>query len=254
MRRAISALGAFGAILLTGVASATIWHIKTEQVWYIKRSTEPSNLTAGHGFISMKPIGFCEGQSCPHHGEEGVIDTATAYTSSGAVISNWNYVKCMAFYDEASDTNEYFWVFYADDGQWPSSWPHKVMCDRTENGNTIDSEIVLGDAIDPLWSGDAPVTISLTTGYTITLDSNSAGYKEAGLHIVQTLPAGNYTDGEVQAVKDGVNWTGVKCLINERGAGTVDKITYSVGPFAAVGTGHCPINGTNSPVGVVREP
>ncbi len=241
--------------LLFSLASATTVNTTFEQPWYLTRASAPDSLTGAASAISVYDLGFCEGSGCPHYGESGVITTAVARNGSNQIMTGWNYVKCIAVYDAGTDTARYFMSFVAQAGSWPSNWPATLKCTATEAGDTITALVEVGPAIDSDWVGDPMGTITIAGGKTILREEAADGARVGAIVFAQKLPSGTYVDGTIQAKKSGVNWTGVKCIIDERG--TTDYIDYQISEGAVAGTGSCTFsqNGSNvtSPVVVQDE-
>lgn len=188
-----------------------------------------------------KPTGI---YTCPHHGE------------SISINSNNQYVKCHLFYDSETDTDMYFMEFSATSNNFPITWPNSFTCTATEGSNTVTSTVLLVDAPDSNGPGTVPSLLSLTTGWSITLEKNNYARQTADWADF-TLPAGNYTTGIVNCKRQNNSiWAGVSVSIKEN-SGSTDRARARVGPVAIDGTGYCPIikDGVtyNVPATVVKQ-
>jgi hypothetical protein len=269
----------FGATvaLATGVAAyAATYNYTNLNDWHLSVASRPAHLTGT--LVSVLPLGSCNeanGVNCPHNGEELSV-TAVAKTSAGVVMNGWNWITCESAYESGSGRNDYFMAFMAEGGTWPAvlptgcnggpcpQWPATVKCTLVGDnpagndnwtGNTVTYEYDISPSIDTNWVSNPLSTIVLATGKTLTLKASADNCAMAAQDFVHNLPAGTYTDATIQAKKSGgATWPGVKCIVDEMGSGTVDTIEYVVEEGAAAGiNGYCTINGTNSPVTVVRQ-
>lgn len=188
-----------------------------------------------------KPVGL---YTCPHHGESITIN------------SDNQYVRCHLVYDPQTDTDMYFMEFSAEKTSFPITWPSTFTCTATEGNNVVTSTVGVVDAPDTNGAGTIPSLLSLTTGWSITLEKNNWARQTADWADF-TLPSGAYTSGPVVCKRqNGSNWAGVTMAIREN-SDSVDRARAKVGPHALAGTGYCPVvkDGTtyNVPATVVKQ-
>lgn len=241
--------------LFTLVANAAEGQLITKP-FHIVSTSPPVNgwdssalIRAHHHLATCKDPDLC---GDPQPRTNAVLSPVIAYNSAGAIVDferrdGTPFMECLRVYNAAYDTTTYFVRFerkpdtiapyvHHPGVNGADAWPHSVSCTASYGGDTVVTQSVLAP-----WAQTniPPVTINLTTGYSITVTKNLETSNCSNI-VTQKLPSGNYVSGWVAGKKAGpVNWTGVDAYIQE--AGATDYISYRYICHATAGTGYIPL-------------
>lgn len=249
-------LGLLALLLAWGCskAEANTILISDTTPWAIKTAARPTAAATDRPVLYTKEVGSCSEDTpgvsdCPWDGQNKDFP------------SNWSFVRCVSFYDAATNVNHYGFLFkHALPTAWPNaaSWPAGDITCEVDGvgawlGNSVVSTTTIVNHPDPTGTGEPMSALaSLATPVPLVRDGSTITHHlEAMEWACRTLPSGTYIDGTTTCKKDnGASHPGLIVKVYEMGAS--DQACFEAGPQTITNNSSCPIsrNGTISVVSV----